>query len=130
LKAFTVVGVIKFLASLFVWECILIIGEYVEFLRHSAISSIQPEDVEVFTPHLMLGVVAVAIICAIGGNRKAGESLLLGAAISIVVTVLGGYIWARNSHGFHLPAGIFLASLFLSPVAAIGGAVVGWLNRA
>lgn len=119
----------RFLWALLVWESVLILAEAALFVRAGGGLRIHREDIEVFGPPLVFGVVVAALCASVAGRFGGVVSIVLGASFGVVCVVGGGVLWASQGRGFELGAGIITASLMLSIPGGVAGGIVGFLNR-
>jgi hypothetical protein len=118
-----------FFGGLIAWESVMILGIGIVILRSGSHVGFQREDVEVFAPILLTGLIVVSL-CSLLHRRFAGvSSVLIASGIGVVSLVALGFVWASQARGFELRPGLITASLMLCIPSGIGGGIIGWLFR-
>ncbi len=119
----------RFFGGLIVWELVMILAIGILIIRAETDFRLQREDVKVFGPILLSGLI-VATVCALIQDKFAGvSSVMVGSGVGVASVVAVGLIWASHARGFELRPGLVTASLMLCIPSGIGGGIIGWLYR-
>lgn len=117
---------VTFLKSVGIWATFTCLPPLILYCRSPLL---RRTDLFFFVPFFLIAAVGcIALELPFLRPRTPRAALLIGAAIGLVVPIVGGSIWMRIFPGFESQPAIFLGTLMITVPSAVGGGVAGRLR--